>query len=119
MPMSVPAEKAAPVFKPASDTLAKARVRTLLALPAATLLALAVHWFASKSEPLADTHSYSVLLGLMLGGAVAASAVQPVWPGLRRWMMHLCPIIAAAVLLVCVWEVITSGFRWLPLPYFP
>ena len=31
----------------------------------------------------------------------------------------MCPIIAAVVLLLCLWEVITSGFRWLPLPYFP
>jgi NitT/TauT family transport system permease protein len=34
-------------------------------------------------------------------------------------MEHLCPIIAAAILLLCLWEVITSGFRLLPLPYFP
>jgi NitT/TauT family transport system permease protein len=38
---------------------------------------------------------------------------------LRRWMEHMCPIIAGAILLLCLWEVITSGFRWLPLPYFP
>src|SRR5260370_18569195 len=31
----------------------------------------------------------------------------------------MCPIIAAAVGLLCLWEVITSGFRLLPLPYFP
>jgi NitT/TauT family transport system permease protein len=31
----------------------------------------------------------------------------------------MCPIFAAAVLLLSVWEIITSGFRLLPLPYFP
>src|SRR5439155_1330516 len=41
------------------------------------------------------------------------------WPALRRWMHHMCPIIAGAFLLLCVWEVITSGFRLLPMPYFP
>jgi NitT/TauT family transport system permease protein len=29
------------------------------------------------------------------------------------------PIIGAAILALGLWEVITSGFRWLPLPYFP
>lgn len=119
MQMPVSVEKAAPVVKPAPGIVSKLRVRTLIAVPAATLLALAVHFFVSKSEPAADTRSYSVLLGLILGAFVAAAAVQPYWPGLRRWMAHLCPIIAAAVLTLCAWEVITSGFRWLPLPYFP
>jgi NitT/TauT family transport system permease protein len=30
-----------------------------------------------------------------------------------------CPIVAAGVVLLIVWTLITSGFRWLPLPYFP
>jgi NitT/TauT family transport system permease protein len=29
------------------------------------------------------------------------------------------PIVSAAILLLCVWELITSGFHLLPLPYFP
>jgi NitT/TauT family transport system permease protein len=119
MQMPVSVEKAARVVSPAPGVVSKLRVRTLLAVPGATLVALAVHFFVSKSEPTADTRSYFVLLGIILGVSVAAPAVQPFWPGLRRWMAHLCPIIAAAVLTLCVWEVITSGFRWLPLPYFP
>ena len=31
--------------------------------------------------------------------------------------MH--PILTAAALLLCLWEIITSGLRLLPLPYFP
>jgi NitT/TauT family transport system permease protein len=31
----------------------------------------------------------------------------------------MCPIIAAVVLLLTFWEVITSGLRLLPMPYFP
>ena len=34
-------------------------------------------------------------------------------------MEHMCPILAAAALLLCFWEIITSGFRLLPMPYFP
>jgi NitT/TauT family transport system permease protein len=34
-------------------------------------------------------------------------------------MQHMWPIIAAAVVLLAIWETITSGLRWLPMPYFP
>src|SRR5262245_51717183 len=95
------------------------RIGTLLSLPIATLVALAVHFAVSKSEPPADTRSYTIFLGLVLGGSIVAAVVQPAWVGLRRWMAHMWPILAAFVLLLCAWEVITSGFRLLPLPYFP
>jgi NitT/TauT family transport system permease protein len=95
------------------------RLRTLLALPVAALVTLGIHWLVSKSEPPADTRSYSIFLTGVLGLSLAATAVQPFWPGLRRWMAHMFPILAAALALLCAWEVITSGLRWLPLPYFP
>jgi len=95
------------------------RMRTLFATPLATVIALAVHLMVSKGEPAADTRSYSVFLGIIFAASLVAAAVQPLWPGLRRRMAHLCPILAAAVLLLCLWEGITSGFRLLPLPYFP
>jgi NitT/TauT family transport system permease protein len=88
-------------------------------VPTATAIALAVHFSVSKSEPAPDTRSYSVFLSALLAASVVAAAVRLFWPGLRRWMAHMSPILAAAILLLCLWEVITSGFRWLPLPYFP
>ena len=94
-------------------------VRILLAVPAAALIGLAVHLVVSKNEPPVDTRSYSTFLGLVLGVSLIAAAVQRFWPGLRRWMAHMCPIFAGALLLLCCWEVITSGLRLLPLPYFP
>jgi NitT/TauT family transport system permease protein len=93
--------------------------RTLLATPLAALIALGIHLSVSKDEPAADTRSYTIFLGLILAASLVAAAVQSFWSGLRRRMAHLCPILAAAVLLLCLWEGITSGFRLLPLPYFP
>ena len=60
------------------------RVRTLASLPVATLIALAVHIAVSKSEPPADTRSYTVFLGIVLGLSMVAAVVQPAWAGLRR-----------------------------------
>ena len=125
-----PAQVKAPALTPASSEEKNAvsvgpvvasmpRVRTLLATPLAALIALAVHRFVSKDEPAADTRSYTVFLSVILAASLAAAVAQPFWSGLRRRMAHLCPILAAAVVLLCLWEGITSGFRLLPLPYFP
>jgi len=103
------------------STSAAPRLRTpvLVALPMAALIALGVHLLVSINEARADTRSFTTFLGIVLGLSLVASVVQPFLAGLRRWMAHMCPILSAAVLLLCTWEVITSGFRLLPLPYFP
>ncbi len=91
----------------------------LLTVPLAAALALGLHLRVSTKEPPTETHSYSVFLGSVLAAAVLAAFIQPFWPRLCRWMGHMCPIIAAAIASLACWELITSGFRWLPLPYFP
>ena len=52
----------------------------------------------------------SLIPCIVLISALAAAAAQPFWQHLRRWMAHICPIIAAAVLSLCVWELITTGW---------
>jgi NitT/TauT family transport system permease protein len=94
-------------------------LRTFLAFPLASALLLALHVFVSKAELPIDTQTYSSFLGIVLGLAIAASAAIPFWPGMRRWMGEMGPILAAGLAVLGVWEVITAGFRWLPMPYFP
>ena len=115
------AEHTAVAGNPAADGGAAAGLRTpvLVALPMAALIALGVHLLVSINEARADTRSFSTFLGILLGISVVAAVVQAFWLGLRRWMARMCPILAAAVVLLCAWEVITSGLRLLPLPYFP
>jgi NitT/TauT family transport system permease protein len=60
-----------------------------------------------------------VFLFSVLGVSLLLAVAQIGWPSLRRWMRRMGPIFAAALLTLCGWEVITSGLRWLPLPYFP
>jgi NitT/TauT family transport system permease protein len=95
------------------------RWRTWLPVPVANLICLAVHWFVSKTEPPAEIRSYFVFLWSFLGVSIVLATVQTGWPALRLWMRRMGPIFAAALLTLCAWELITSGFRLLPLPYFP
>jgi NitT/TauT family transport system permease protein len=98
---------------------AKLPWRTLLAVPMAAMVALGMHLSIAAKEPPAETHLYTRFLIIGLGLSIAAAIIQLFWLRLRKWMRHMCPIIAVAVLLLIAWEVITTGVRWLPLPYFP
>lgn len=91
----------------------------LLALPAATVFALIIHAWASKNGQPTERNSYFVFLGVILGSGLIAAALQPFWTPLRRRLHHFGPIIAAAVVMLSLWQIITSGLRWLPTPYFP
>lgn len=102
-----------------SPQISRWSARIILLVPLATLIAFVVHLLSSKNEPPADAHSYFIFLGGVFGLAILAATIQLVSSPLRRWLQHMCPIIAAAVLLLAIWETITSGVRWLPLPYFP
>lgn len=95
------------------------RPLTLLAIPLATLLAMGVHAIVSRQEAALDTHTYWILLAVFLAASIGLAIMQWFWLGLRGWMRHMCPLLAAAILLLTLWETITSGFRLLPLPYFP
>ncbi len=97
----------------------RSRPQTLLAVPIGACIALAIHYFVPKREPLDPTHYYPLLLWVILGLGVLGAALHPFFSGLRRWMRQMCPMFGAAAILVAIWELITSCLGLLPLPYFP
>jgi NitT/TauT family transport system permease protein len=103
----------------AAAPASKLPIGVLVALPLASSVALAVHYYTSKEEPPDATHSYFVFLGILLGASMALLAVQAFWEGLRRWMRDMCPVLAAALVLLSAGEFITAGLHLLPMPYFP
>ena len=97
----------------------KSRPQTLLAVPVAAAVGLAVHYFVPKSEPLAGTNYFPTFLQVMLVLGVIGAVAQNFSEGLRRWMRQMCPILGIAVVTTAVWELITTCLGLLPLPYFP
>jgi NitT/TauT family transport system permease protein len=95
------------------------RWRTMLAVPIAALVTLGIHFLISKSESPIETRSFVLLFGEIVGVSFALMVAQRFWIGVRAWMRHMCPIFTIAILLFGVWDIITTGFRLLPLPYFP
>jgi NitT/TauT family transport system permease protein len=96
-----------------------ASLRTLSIFASAVVFTLVVHLIISRNEPPLETRFYSIFLGSVLVIAVVTAPAQIVWPRLRRFRQNLHPILTAAALLLCLWEIVTSGVRLLPLPYFP
>jgi NitT/TauT family transport system permease protein len=91
----------------------------LLSVPAAAAIALGVHLILWKNEPLNESRTYTILLSSFLAGAILAAVAQRWSLTLRSRMRRLRPLFTVGILVICIWEVITSGFRLLPLPYFP
>jgi NitT/TauT family transport system permease protein len=97
----------------------KLRWRTMLAVPIAALVTLGIHLALAKTESHVETRSYALLFGEIVGVSFALIVAQRFWISLRFWMRHMCPIFTVGILLFAVWDIITTGFRLLPLPYFP
>jgi NitT/TauT family transport system permease protein len=102
----------------ARSTANNLQVRTLIALPLAAAVAAGVHAWVASRQLLAERHYFPLLAIVFVSGVVLAVS-QRFSPTIRRWMQNTGPIIAAAVYALTLWELITSGFHWLPLPYFP
>ncbi len=104
---------------PKPPGLFRSRPQTLLAVPVATLIALAVHFFGPRSGLTPDTRYYPSLLWIVLGLGVLGAVAQVYSAGLRRWMVQMCPILGVAVMAAAVWQLVTTCLGLLPLPYFP
>lgn len=107
------------VDRPLIADTSKFSTIALLTVPAAAALSLFIHLIVPRGLLIGENQSYTIFLGTFLGVAAVLAIIQRWWPPLRGRMRSLRPLFTVAVLLLCVWEIITSGFRLLPLPYFP
>jgi NitT/TauT family transport system permease protein len=92
---------------------------SLLPPAAAALAAIVIHRFLPSSQSQLPTRLYPLLLQALLIATLALAVVQWAYKPLRRWVRHYGPLLTAAILLLCLWDLITLKTGWLPLPYFP
>src|SRR3954468_9584371 len=76
-----------------------------LALPLAAVVALAVHFFASRGALPLPTRVWYIFLGGALTLSVLLAALQVPLPRVRTWLAETGPIFAAALLLLAFWQV--------------
>lgn len=104
-----------------NDVADRARIpRAILwTVPVAGAITLSIHLLVARNEPAGDHRTFTIFLSVFLAISVVLAVTQRGWTRLRAQMRGLRPLFTAAILFFCAWELITSGFRLLPLPYFP
>ena len=90
-----------------------------LSVPVTALLALPLHYAMSQSEPVAETRTYAFFLGGLAVLGLLSAVLQFPFARLRCWLRETAPIVGMAIVVLTGAEAITSGWRLLPLPYFP
>ncbi|HEV7405287.1 MAG TPA: ABC transporter permease subunit [Chthoniobacteraceae bacterium] len=97
-----------------------AKRRGWLALPVAIAVALVVHFFASHGALPLPTRAWNFFLGGALALSLILAVLQVPFPRVRAWLAETGPILAAAFLLLALWETLTDGVRLIePALYFP
>jgi NitT/TauT family transport system permease protein len=91
----------------------------LLTVPTALGIAYMVHFWIQRNHMVPGAKAYSSFLGIFLCCFAIAALVQFTSKRFAAWLRHTSPIIAAAIVLMAGWEVVTTGLNWLPMPYFP
>jgi NitT/TauT family transport system permease protein len=101
---------------------------TLVAPVAAAAVALAVHRILPDGQPPPITwvaslpfwqHPYPIVLGVVLVASLMLAVAQAIGPPLRPWVRHHAPLLAGAIGVLCLWDLVTLKLNWLSLPFFP
>lgn len=99
------------------------RAPTLLARGAPAIAAIAAAWavhrFWETDSFLAPEPLYAQLLAAVFVAWLFTLRLAVRREGVRKWIVHFGPLVAAGVTLVLAWEVVTAKFALLPMPYFP
>jgi NitT/TauT family transport system permease protein len=96
-----------------------------LSLCVAGAIALTLHKLVPNGQNADPTRLYPRLLLVVIVAGLLLAIVRLVAPkrGLVAraldWCVRTAPIVAAGVLLLCAWDLITLKLNWMPLPYFP
>lgn len=82
-------------------------------------LALFIHRILPNLQNPAATHRYPLFLMILLGLSPLLALLHATFRGARHWLCDIAPIVAMGIMAMCVWDLITLKFAWLPLPFFP
>jgi len=123
----------APSGAPAIGSRPPFRLTTFLPCIAAAI-ALAVHRWVPSQQSHEPTRLYPRLLLVVIVAGILLGLTQRFWrhikPSIRNlpvaaisnllhWCVASAPILAAGMLLLCAWDLITLKLALMPLPYFP
>jgi NitT/TauT family transport system permease protein len=91
----------------------------VLAPSAAALVALLLHRYLPGRLSAPPSRLYPLLLERLAEAGFVVAAVQWAWRPLRRWARHNGPLLAGAILMLALWDLLTLKLAWLRPPYIP
>lgn len=91
----------------------------LLAPVGAAVVALSAHFLVPSRQSPLPTRIYPGLLLAVLGVWSVLAVVSCLWSRLRAWATYNGPLLAGAVLVLGLWDLVTLKLALAPLPYFP
>jgi NitT/TauT family transport system permease protein len=94
-------------------------VIAILSPVAMTAIAWLVHRYLPNPRSSLPTTLYPLVLQCLLAASLVLAVVPFLWSGSRPWMRHHGPLFAGGVLILCLWDLITFKWAWLPRHYFP
>lgn len=103
-----------------SDPIRGLRLIVAASLPAAAAgSALLVHKLAPSRQTSIPTRLYPGLLSTLLVASILLAVLPRIWRRSRPWIAHNGPLLAGAMIVLALWDLITLKLAWMPLPYFP
>jgi len=127
-----PSARAAAVSPPPARA---ARFRISVFAPSvAAAVAWAVHHWVPNHQTSKPTRIYPLFLLTVLAAGIVLGLTQRLWrrvkpslwnfpaafiSNLLHWSVSSAPVLAAGVLLLCAWDLVTLKLALVPLPYFP
>jgi NitT/TauT family transport system permease protein len=83
-------------------------------------LALLLHRVLPDLQtPMPSSGRYSGFLKLILALTSILAFAAFALPRLGQWIRPRAPLVSLALVVLCVWDLVTLKFDWMPLPYFP
>jgi NitT/TauT family transport system permease protein len=119
---TAPSAAQTPTIAARRNSDARGATFAAIAIAAAAGVALAVHYGLPTQGPTVKTSAYSGLLVTALALAAAWLCLRALFPAATRtdaWVAHTGPLLAAALVWLCVWQLVTAKLMWLPPMYFP
>jgi NitT/TauT family transport system permease protein len=100
------------------------RASIIILSPAlAALVALLLHLSLPDAQSLesdsADVGPYAILLMALLAASLVLAAIQTARRAMRPWVAHHAPLMAGAIVVLGIWDLITQKLAWMPMPFFP
>lgn len=88
-------------------------------LPIAAVMGLLIHFKLPNQGYAIQTSTYPGILAALLIAGIACVVMHFAWARSRQWLANRLPLLAAAVFMLCLWELLTIKATLLPVMYFP